>query len=80
MNKTFRQRGIHCRVNEVWGMVFCVLFTNLLALFSIEFGVMGETGGIFITILLTIACFSVLLAFFKSVKNGAIALLEQGET
>ena len=82
MNKTFRQREIHCRVNEVWGMVFCVLFTNLLALFSIEFGIMGEAGGsfvFFIAILLTIACFSVLLAFFKSVKNGAIVLLEQEE-
>ena len=82
MNKTFRHRGLHYRVNEVFGMVFCVLLTNLIALFSIEFGIMGETGGsfvFFIAIVLTIACFSVLLAFFKSVKNGAIALLEQGE-
>lgn len=78
LNKTFRKRGSQHRVREAWGMVFCILFINSLYIYCFGFWV-GADIAILFAGLLDFVGFFFLLAFFISVKNGAIELLEQGE-
>ena len=63
MNKTLRQRGVHCQVNEGLGLTFCIL---------VVLSIIPYLGMLFI-----LAATIVLIFFLKSVKDGAIALLEQ---
>ena len=65
MNETLKRRGIQYRVNEGLGKIFCI-FTLCFALPLIN-------------ILLAIPTLIMLTFFLKSVKNGAIALLEHAE-
>ena len=58
MNKLLQQRGIQYKVDEILGLVYCLLWLIPFA---------------------QIATPIVLIFFLKSVKNGAIALLEQKE-
>ena len=83
LNKTFRQRGVQYRVKEGSGMVFCVLFINSLFVYCLAaLGQSSEDSYYFVwaAVVLDIVSLIFLFFFFNSVKNGAIALLEQERT
>jgi len=65
MNKTLQQQGIQYQVNEGLGLLFCVLV--ILIYVPV------------INIFAALAAIVVWIIFLKSVKNGAIALLEREE-
>ena len=72
MNKAFQQRGIRCHINEGLGTTYCIFFiaaygTTIIWHEAPIFCFFVDTAGIVIAIIL-----------FKSLKDGAIALLEQG--
>jgi hypothetical protein len=67
MNKTLRQHGIQYKVKEHLGMI--------LAIFLAIMFVIPPIG-----LLLFIPWLIILICFFKDVKDGAIALLEQNQT
>ena len=73
MNKTFRQRGIQYQVSEGMGLVYCILYlvSYPLCFFPLDspIGLAGVVIGIFMMI--------IFILFMKSVKDGAIVLLEQ---
>ena len=63
MNKTLRQRGIQYQVNEGLGLAICILLPcGFVPYIGILFSLAGEI---------------VMIFFFQSVKNGAIAMLRQ---
>jgi len=64
MNKTLQQRGIHHRVNEGLGLTVCILMLCTLIPY--------------VGLAVAIALHIVLIFFIKSVKDGAIVMLEQG--
>ena len=72
MNEALRQRGIQMSVSEDWAQATCVL-----SIVSIAVSLCDPTVaiGILVGVPADIAC----IFFFKSVKNGAIALLEQND-
>jgi len=70
MNKTLQQRGIQYQVNEGLGLTFCVLWI-------VGFILSLVSSNVIVNSLLSLAGLIVLICFFKSVKDGAIALLEQ---
>ena len=64
MNETLRQRGVPYRVNEGLGLTYCILLLcGIIPYVGILTGLAGFIVGIF---------------FLKSVKDGAIAMQEQG--
>ena len=76
INKTLQQRGIQYRVSEGLGLTLCifVILSNLCINPFPDFSLIDFVGmGISL-----VACIVTIL-FYKSVKDGAIALLEQGE-
>jgi len=80
MNSTLRQRGIQFRVSEGLALVLCICFIIDLVL-HLLITVFAD-----ITLVSEIICYSIMLTstivhilFYKSVKDGAIALLEQEE-
>ena len=89
MNATLRQRGLQHRVSKGPGSRLSILWLGhgFVALLLLLF---GHTTGVMLGFFLApalVTCFFSLLAlpivaifFFKSVKNGAIALLEQEGT
>jgi hypothetical protein len=84
MNKALRQRGVQYHVNEGLGMTYSVLWFAALAI-PLPLSVFATvTNRPDIEFWATIVQYSFLLVilpvsifFYKSVKNGAIALLEQ---
>jgi len=70
MNVVLRQRGIQYQVSEGLAKTACILCVVGF------FGNLDPTG--IIGTLLSIPVFIITILFYKSVKNGAIALLEQG--
>jgi len=71
MNKTLQSRGIQYQVDDGLGLAFCILFALCIFL-----GYVNIYLGIFLSIASGIAWIS----FLKSVKDGAVALLEQKES
>jgi hypothetical protein len=75
MNKTFRQRGIQYQVSEGLGLTYCILYliSYIPSYFPIDSPIFlaGSVLFIFGTV--------IFILFMKSVKDGAIVLLEQGE-
>jgi hypothetical protein len=91
MNTTLEQRNVPCQVNEGLGnqccfliilqfiLSMCASFINGLAFGLQEEGLLILAGIItIIGYLIGIAAMVILIFFFKSVKNGAIELLERG--
>jgi hypothetical protein len=75
MNETLYRRGIPYQVNAGLGLASCVLcIVSLVIAFPI--GLVFEIP--YATTLFDIATTITLIFFFKSVKDGAIAVLEQG--
>ena len=75
MNETLRQRGIQYQANESLALAACALTIagSIIPLVS------GSTiVGVIIDFVLMGAAAVVAILFYKSVKDGAIALLEQG--
>ena len=77
MNMTLQQRGISYQVNEGLGLAHCILFLTYWPVYFIVSYFVGiplilEGLGFLISI-------AILIFFLKSVKDGAIALLNQGE-
>lgn len=68
MNEALRQRGIQYQVNEILGITFCILVISAAILSMISY--LGYW--------LFLAANIVMVLFFKSVKDGAVELLEQG--
>ena len=64
LNKTLQQRGIQFEVNKTMGMVYCILYLACLIPILNILAIIG------------VSIVSVILLY--SLKNGAIALLEQG--
>ena len=76
LNKALQQRGVHCQVSEGLGLALCIfgILSNLLINPSPGFSLIDFAC---LTLYLT-ACV-IMILFYKSVKDGAIALLEQQE-
>jgi hypothetical protein len=74
MNKTLQRHGNQHQVNESLGLPLCIL--AIIA--NIPFGLYPFIGS-YIAVLVGLASFIVGVFFLKSIKDGAIALLEQGE-
>ena len=73
MNKTLRRYGIQYQVNENLGTSLCIL-----AIISyIPFNAINLFIGSYIGLAVMAALFTVAIFFIKSVKDGAIALLDQ---
>ena len=71
MNEAFRQRGLQYQVSEGLAQTFCILvIVSTLANLD-PTGIIGT--------LLSVPGFIVAILFYKSVKDGAIVLLEQGQ-
>ena len=66
MNKTLREQKVQYQIEEHLGMILCICWAVGITL---PFLVLPEIVGLIITII-----------FFKSVKNGAIAIIEQGNS
>ena len=74
LNKTLQQSGIRYQASEELGLTFCIL--TILSLFCIN----PYPGLSFIDLLgvaVSVAACVVSIIFYKSVKDGAITLLEQ---
>jgi len=76
MNKTLQRRRIQYRVNEGLGLIYCILAicSNILSWFSGVALVLTVIGSLFAIAVGVIGIF-----FFKSIKDGGVALLEHGE-
>ena len=72
MNETLRQRGVQMQTSEDWAQATCVL-----SIVSVVVSLFDPT--VIIGILVGIPAAIASIFFFKSVKNGAIALLEQND-
>jgi hypothetical protein len=75
MNETLRRRGIQHQVNEGLGLTLCILsiLSQLCINLTASFSIIDLLGG-----LISLAGIIVTVFFTKSVKDGAIALLELG--
>jgi len=95
INETLRQRGINLQVSVGLPLTYCILLlvnivTGLvidvplviLAAQAVEIGAVGQLLSLLSTIsgyVINFIAIIVLIFFYKSVKEGAIALLEQGK-
>jgi hypothetical protein len=73
MNKALQRYGISYHVNESLALPLCILLITAY----IPFGWLPFIGS-YIAILISLELFTLGVFFIKSVKDGAIALLEQG--
>ena len=75
LNKTLQQRGIQYRVSEGLGLTLCILviLSNVCINPSPDFSLVDFVG----MAIYLITCVVTIL-FYKSVKDGAVILLEQG--
>ena len=73
MNKTLRQRGIQYQVDEGWGQTYCVLFSFYWVSFIASLAFFWAAGILFLAI---IANYIALIFFLRSIKIGAVAILE----
>ena len=75
LNKTLQQRGIRYQASEGLGLTLCILtiLSNLCINPSPSFSFIDLLG-----FAVSVAACVVSIIFYKSVKDGAVALLEQG--
>ena len=74
MNRTLQQRGTGYQVNESLGLPFCILFILCCIVpFFTGYGFLK----LFIDFVIAIAYLVVLICFYQSLKDGALALIEQ---
>jgi hypothetical protein len=76
MNKTLQRRGIQYQVNESMGLIFCIIQPCIVILWGISAAI-PIVGILCLAAELTSIVVEIL--FLNSAKNGAIALLEQGQ-
>ena len=79
MNKTLMQREIPYRVKESLGLICSITSFGFVLGFACFVNASADVG-LIVNGLMFLAFFIVSIFFFKSVKNGAIALIEQNST
>jgi len=78
MNETLYRRGTSHQVSEGLGLATCIFgIVHLILAIPVSFAPPGLS--IPVDILMTLAGSIILICFFKSVKDGGIILLEQGD-